>query len=150
MHIVNHAAVGAGIALLVQQPALALPLAFLSHFVLDALPHYGIRGDEGYPALFKLRRTVVMVVFDIIGVAILTALLWGQAWYVFAAAVLAVSPDTIWLYRYFGFERFGKKPPKPGPITRFHQNIQWGERLWGVYVEVPFTIILLLLVARTV
>jgi len=147
MHIVNHAAVGAGIALLVQQPALALLLAFLSHFVLDALPHYGIRGDEGYTALFKLRRTVVMVAFDIIGVAILTALLWGQAWYVFAAALLAISPDTIWLYRYFGFERFGKKPPKPGPITRFHQKIQWGERTWGVLIEIPLALCLLIVVA---
>ena len=150
MTIINHAVVGAGIALLIKQPLLALPLAFLSHFVLDALPHFGIVGDKTYEIIFKLKRTYLMVLIDIVGIIILTLLLWGQAWYVFVAAFLAVSPDFMWLYRYFGFERFGKEPPKPGPITRFHQNIQWGERIWGIYIEIPVTIILLVSIASLV
>jgi len=148
MTIINHAAVGAGIALLVKQPLLAVPLAFLSHFFLDAFPHFGIVGDSTYEKIFKFKRTYVMVLIDFLGVLVLTVLLWGQPWYVFASALAAVSPDAMWLYRYFGFERFGKKPPKPGPLTRFHQKIQWGERLWGVYLEVPITIFLLILIER--
>lgn len=150
MTIINHAAVGAGIALIIKQPLLALPLAFLSHFALDALPHFGIVGDKTYEKIFKFKRTYFMVLVDVFGSIALTAILWGQPWYVFAAAVLAVSPDLMWVYRYFGFERFGKNPPKPGLVTRFHQNIQWGERLWGAYLEVPITILLLTVISRAV
>ncbi|MFZ1324307.1 MAG: hypothetical protein WAQ57_04090 [Candidatus Saccharimonadales bacterium] len=82
MHTVNHAAAGAGIALAVRQPLLALPLALASHFVLDALPHYG------------------------------------------------------------------KKPPKAGPITRFHKRFQWRERDGGVFIEIPVASILLLAIWR--
>jgi hypothetical protein len=37
----NHVVTGALIATAVAQPAAAIPLALASHFVLDALPHYG-------------------------------------------------------------------------------------------------------------
>ncbi len=143
-------AVGAGIALILQEPLLALPLAFLSHFVLDSLPHYGIVGDEGYYAIIKYPQTKVMVALDLVGSIVLLILLRNQPWYVFAAMFLAVSPDFIWLYRYFWFEKKGKKPPLPGPLTKFHQKIQWGERIWGVYVELPVALILITLIWRNV
>lgn len=150
MHTVNHVGVGAGIALLSGRPEVALPLALASHYVLDALPHYGISGDEGFTALFKRGRTWPMVVVDVIGTILLLVLLIGQAWYVYAAAFLAVSPDFVWLQRYYGYERFGKKPPKAGPLTQFHQKIQWCERPWGIYIEIPLAILLIVLVARAV
>ncbi len=37
----NHAVTGALIAGAVGNPFLAIPLAFASHFVLDAIPHFG-------------------------------------------------------------------------------------------------------------
>ncbi|MFH1171944.1 MAG: hypothetical protein V1778_05425 [bacterium] len=42
MYLTTHAAVGVVISKAMGTPALALPVAFLSHFVLDAIPH----GDE--------------------------------------------------------------------------------------------------------
>jgi hypothetical protein len=44
---------GAIIALAISQPLIALPLAFVSHFVLDALPHYGY-GGGGWPIEYVL------------------------------------------------------------------------------------------------
>lgn len=142
MHAVNHAAVGAGIALAVKQPVLALPLAFVSHYALDALPHYGIRGDEGYRSLFRYRRTYLMVAVDVLGLLALAAIIRNQAWYVAAAAVAALLPDIAWPYRYFLFERKGVKPQR-GLLTDFHNNIQWGERLWGIFIEIPLALLLI-------
>ncbi|MBA2279107.1 hypothetical protein H0V99_01535 [Candidatus Saccharibacteria bacterium] len=147
MHTVNHAAVGAGIALLLP-PQIALPLAFLSHFVLDGLPHYGIAGDEGFKNLFKHNRTDIMLLVDVVGVVTLIVLAFGQSWYVLAGMIAAVSPDFMWLYRYFLYERHGNEPPKAGPITRFHQKIQWCERLWGIYIEAPLAALLVFMVIK--
>jgi hypothetical protein len=142
----NHIYTGAVIALAVQNPILALPLAFASHFVLDALPHYGYDG-EGYGEAVKHKLTFVMESVNIIGIPLLVYLLWGQSPWVWLAAVLAISPDFMWIYRYFWFERKGLVPPA-GPITRFHKRIQWCERKWGILVEVPFLIIVILTVVR--
>ena len=48
---------GAVIAFTVKKPLLALPLAVLSHFVLDSIPHFGDNNQgvskEGYFPRFK-------------------------------------------------------------------------------------------------
>jgi hypothetical protein len=143
MHSVNHAVVGMGIAL-VLPPTIGLPAAFLSHYVLDMLPHYGIPGNEGYKALFRHKTTFVMVAADIVGLAILAILASSQSWYVFVAIILALLPDIMWPYRYFLFERINKKPPKEDPLTHFHIWIQWCERKWGVFLEIPLATILII------
>lgn len=38
----NHALTGAAIAVVIKQPILAIPLAFVSHFICDAIPHFGV------------------------------------------------------------------------------------------------------------
>jgi hypothetical protein len=143
MHTVNHVAVGVSIALLIKQPTVALPLAFVSHFALDALPHYGLPGPEGYKELFKRWQTWIMFTVDILGTLFILTLIRSEEWYVFAAAFLATSPDLIWIYRFFWFERFGKKPPAPGWLTRFHMRIQWLESPKGIIIEIPVTIFLI-------
>ncbi len=142
MHVVNHAAVGAGIALIAKDPVVALPAALVSHYALDALPHYGIRGDEGYSALFKHRRSYLMVMVDVTGLLLLLLLVWGQAWYVYGAIVAALLPDIAWPYRYVRYE-IRRKKPKNSILTRFHQRIQWGETLQGIYLEIPLALALL-------
>ena len=54
---------------------------------------------------------------------------------------MALSPDIMWVYRYFWFERKGLEPPA-GPITRFHKQLQWSEKPWGIAVEWPFLAVL--------
>lgn len=146
MTIPNHLLVGAGIATVVTNPFLALPLAFLSHFVLDALPHFGYN-KQGYGELFKHKRFYAVQVISVFGVLALPFAIDINALTV-AAAIVALSPDFEWPYRYFFFERKNRKPPS-SPIQKFHTNIQWCERSWGIYVEVVFYI-LIFTVLRTV
>lgn len=123
-------------ALTVQRPFLGIFLALMSHFLLDVLPHYGRKGET---VIDWLRHRVTWLVegLNIIGIPLLVFLLWGQPWWVFAAAGVAVAPDMVWIFRYFWYERYGVNAAKYA-LTRFHDKIQWGERPWGALVEVPF------------
>ena len=139
----NHALVGSAIALTVKQPLLALPLAFASHFVLDALPHFG------YPGLgeaFKHKLFIIVESFDAI-VLILIFLTMVQIGYMpLLGALMAISPDFEWVYRYFFYERKGLKPPLTSPLAKFHSKIQRYERPWGIAVELPFFLIVFVLI----
>ena len=134
----NHILVGTLIAVTVKQPALVLPLAFASHFVLDSLPHYGYDGN-GYGEALKYKTTFIMEVLGLFGIILLLSTgIYGLNLPTLAA-VVAVSPDIEWPYRYFFFERRGLVPVDT-PFTKFHKKIQWCERQWGIFVEVPFFI----------
>ncbi|HEY1835971.1 MAG TPA: hypothetical protein VGG13_04080 [Candidatus Saccharimonadales bacterium] len=136
MTTTNHALTGAAIALAVKQPELAILLALASHFAVDAVPHYGYDGG-GFGDAFKHKMTFVSEAINIIGIPLLVYLLWRQSIWAWLAAFAAVSPDLMWVYRYFWFERKGLTPPT-GPITKFHIKIQWAERPWGVAVEYAY------------
>lgn len=145
MNVANHAAAGVLIAAVVNRPAVALPLALASHFALDALPHFGYAGHGGFGVAFKHRLTYFGIIWSFLALIFLLAVLQGGSAVLYLAGFLAVAPDFMWLYRYYGFERKGLKPPG-GPITRFHQNIQWCERPWGIMVEVVFFVVAISLV----
>ncbi len=133
----NHAITGALIAAAISKPVIFLPLAFLSHFVLDMLPHFGYE-RAGYAEIFKHKKTArLQICLDIIGLLILVWLIRSENWLVFVAAVLAVSPDFVWPYRYFILEKRGLTRPGEGnAINRWHSRIQWCEHPWGFYVEI--------------
>lgn len=140
MTISNHVLVGSLIAVTVKEPVLVLPLALLSHYILDALPHYGYPGHGGYKEAFKHKSTYVLEGLNIVGLVLLIFTIHFSVWVVSAAALLALLPDFEWPYRYWFYERKNLRPPNT--ITaKFHQKIQWSERWWGIFIEVTFFIV---------
>jgi hypothetical protein len=136
--LANHFLAGGLIAVTVKQPVLVIPLAVASHFVLDALPHQGYNRG-GYATSLKHKTTYVVEGASVIVTALLftTGVFgWNLAT---LAGVLAILPDAEWPYRYFLYERKGKRPPETF-ITRFHRNIQWCERPWGWVFELALFI----------
>lgn len=135
----NHVMTGAVIASAVRQPALAIPLAFASHFVLDAIPHFGIyENDVIRRNAHWLFRTVISIDIPLMLVLLVVVphlasakLAWGT---VLASMLAAVLPDSIWVYR-FAKEVKTKKWEPGGWYPRFHQAIQWFERPAGLVVE---------------
>ena len=129
----NHIVAGALIAAVIPQPLIALPLAFASHFVLDALPHFG--DTEHHTWLHK--KFHYILVFDaLISTAFILALVVFQPEYwvlLIASGLLAVSPDALWLPYYLdelkGISREHSK------LAKLFKWIQWGERPWGLYIE---------------
>lgn len=139
MTMTNHMMTGAVIALVIKQPALTLPLALLSHFVLDALPHYGRRGEEH--TFSRLTRAVI-ITDVIIAVGFLLWLVTSGYYMAGLAAMTAASPDTVWAYRVLRMHLYGRMKPQ-SLLTKFHARIQWGERTWGLVIELAYTVSML-------
>jgi hypothetical protein len=147
MTATNHALTGAVIALAVKQPALALPLAFLSHFVCDAIPHFDTEKDN------KLAKIVIPLdlLLAVILILSFTFLLDTdiQPWLLFGCMALATSPDIVWGWRFYKLRNLRKIIEEPMLVTtRLHQRIQWSETRKGSFVEAPWFIVMLLFVLK--
>ena len=154
MTATNHAMTGAVIALAVRQPALAIPLAFASHFVLDSLPHFGIYEDDVLKRnRHWLFRTVTSIDIPLMLVLLFVAphlaakkLAWGV---VLAGMLAAIAPDSVWVYRFFN--EIKTQQWRPGSrYSRFHQAIQWFEQPIGLIVEVIWLGLMSLVFARLI
>jgi hypothetical protein len=141
MTATNHYITGVAIATLIPNPAVALPLALLSHFVLDALPHFG---DSKYHQ--KLRAFALIWLSDfIILISMLCLTLLKNPWWYALAGFLGTSPDLAWIYRfYFVNKNVDAHTKNMNWINKFHNNIQKFEFRGGMLVEIPFAIALTL------
>ena len=131
----NHALTGALIGLTVQEPWLAAPLAFLSHFVCDAIPHYDPPGGTNQERLGSRRfiRELIISAFICLGIVAWLFIVHPRNWFLACAcAFLAASPDLFWMPRFIHRLRTGKDRPPHGWFLRFHSWIQWrtGPDLW--------------------
>jgi hypothetical protein len=142
MTATNHALSGATIGLLITQPVLALPLALASHFVLDAMPHFGL---EFYKSENKRKLFHKYLIVDAILLSLIIGFLLysSVSWLVLTCLFLAGCPDFVQAYQYLTNPNFRKNPKEKSHwFTRFHKNIQWSESVKGLVVEIPFAILL--------
>lgn len=135
----NHILTGAAIATVLPLPA-ALPLAFLSHFFLDALPHYGIPLQKrNRNKLYKF-----IVVLDIVLALVLLGLAaYLRRWEIALVGLIAYSPDLIWVSAYFK-QRGSLNLRATNWFMKIHRGIQQFERPWGLYIELIVFVPLLL------
>ncbi len=123
MTATNHTVTGMAIAAAVGNPWLALPLAFASHFVLDAIPHFG-----NHAVINKQVR--VFSIFLSADMAVAAALLLSviflapaNMWMIVAGGVIAASPDLMWIPEYLAMLK-GQAQAKGGTIKTFHSRLQ--------------------------
>ena len=141
MRAINHALTGAIIGLSIEQPAIALPLAFASHYVLDAIPHFDLYGDRTNRWLKQKSFRVLLGVDALLCAALVAILVVSKPhnWLVaIMCAFLGALPDA------FSFLRY--KHVNDGQVhhanryERFASKIQWFERPIGWVVEVAWFI----------
>ena len=139
----NHGLTGAVIALTVKQPALALPLAFISHFATDALPHwdYGTGRKDGKIGSRKFH----ILLFTDFGLSILLmvvlALLFpAHKWLIWGCMILAASPDLAWFY--YRYLKSSVRKTQYDIISRFHIWTEWSETPKGIYVEIAWLVVI--------
>jgi hypothetical protein len=131
----NHALTGALVAANINRPVIALPVALLSHFVIDAVPHWNY---ELKPHI--ARRQLVMFADLALSLAlllVLAATVDANPYLVIAGGLLGILPDTMWL-RYFITGRpsiHGSPKRLINRIRQFHFWIQWSETSKGFFVE---------------
>jgi hypothetical protein len=151
MTATNHALTGAVIALAVKQPVLAVPLAFVSHFILDAIPHFGIHEDDHIKRNSHWLFRTVISIDTVLAIAMMITipLLASEtiSWWIILLGMLAgIAPDSIWIYRFIRSMR--KKLVQPyGRVAKFHQDIQWSEKPWGLSIEVAWVIVSLVTIS---
>jgi hypothetical protein len=134
MTAINHSLTGALIGLTVVAPAVAIPLALLSHFVLDSVPHFGYKyhTKNGISRSFinYLVVEATLCTSLVIAIALNKPIHWQLA---VICAFLAASPD------FLSFNRFYKGlkglPWKPSLYSKFAAVIQWFEKPIGIVVE---------------
>lgn len=142
MTATNHALSGAVIGLSITHPAIALPLAFASHFVLDVVPHFGLEKFTGYWKQKELFRKFILTDALLLCLFFVFLLFAKAPLLVFACVFLACLPDTAWAYRYIFYDKFGRLKPRPmNRFNKWHVDIQT-HSLKGIYLEVSFALLM--------
>lgn len=145
MTLTNHLLTGAVLSKFFPAP-IAIPLAFVSHFVLDALPHFGYKTIEERMRHLYLFKAMTLVDILISGVFIIWLIKTGHYLWLLNG-VIAYSPDLLWIYRFTVEEKFGKvKPTKGNRFIQFHREVQKYERVWGIGVEVLYGLLMVVIV----
>ena len=98
-----HVVVGAAIATKVVHPALAIPLAFGSHFILEKVPHWNPHLNSETEKFGRpTRQSTYIVIADVVVSLVLGGYIasralpdWGQSATILAASFAAVLPDVL-------------------------------------------------------
>jgi hypothetical protein len=145
MTATNHILVGSIIGLTIDRPVLALALALISHFVLDALPHFGYPGNKGYGEAMKHKQSIIVSAADLVIFSIIIlVLVFSNEWFALTTGLFAIAPDMLGIYNYLVFEKNNKSPSNfvRSVHINFHRKLQRYERPWGMWVELVVFLVL--------
>lgn len=139
MTAINHALTGTVIGLIVGEPLIAVPAALASHFVCDALPHFGSNSPDKWLKTKGFRKYLVTDAGLCVLLVGLLALFHPQHWLLAAiCAFVATSPDLLWINKYLKISR-GRRW-KRNVLERLAGRIQWFAKPIGAVVEVAWFI----------
>lgn len=136
MTATNHALSGALIAAFLPPP-IAIPAAFLSHFVLDAIPHFGFKQKDGSTG--QGARTVIYADSMIAMSANIPAIVFHK-WTMLACGWIAYSPDIPILIHYFRYKNMDGNHHWPFKKRLF--TLPHREYRWGIAVEVVLAVVM--------
>lgn len=158
MLLTPHTAAGIAIASVLPEPQLAVPLSFLSHFVLDSIPHWdslGLKLTGGNPKPLPLAsKQFQIILLDALLSLTLGFFLfyralpdYGVGTTILLSAVSANLPDMFYIPRVF----FGKTWGWVSWMIRFQHIIQTHSRapfVIGILTQVATVAICLLIALR--
>lgn len=148
MTATNHALTGTAIGLLIGNPSVALPAALASHYVCDAIPHFGMQDTNNAHLKTGGFARYLIVEATVCGLIVLLLMIRRpEHWWLAAlCAFAAASPDLLWIPRYIAAHR--RKNWRPSWHSRFAGGIQWFQRPIGAAVEVAWLIAAVAIVSR--
>lgn len=153
MTATGHAVIGAAIVALIPNPVISIPLAFLSHFAGDKIPHWDVMTDKNKPK----QQIIFQSAFDVL---LSLALVWAIFIFylqspnpaiVLLGAFVAQLPDWLELPYFI----FGKHFPifyENYRLQKWIHDVWFDSRLpapWGIVTQVVVVTIFILLVLRT-
>lgn len=148
MTATGHALVGAAIATQITNPYLGLPLAFVSHFLGDKLPHWDPMTDKGKNQERIIKETVfdVLVGYFLVTVIFIYFFHAQNPTYIFLSSFVAQLPD--WME--FPYAVFKLKIPfvyDNYRIQKWVHDVWFDARMkapWGVVTQVVVVAIFIL------
>lgn len=149
MTATNHALTGAFIGLTIGNPLLAIPLAVASHFLLDALPHFGSKHLQA-----ESKRFIYYLAIEAgMCAAIVVTLIWLQPINFVVAAIcafVATSPDFMWINDFIRAQH--RKPVRTSEnwLVRLHSHIQWYQKEPGALVELGWALMMVIALAKVI
>ncbi len=138
MTATNHALTGAVIGLTLGNPLLAVPAAFVSHFILDGIPHFCSSKPEAewlasgrFKALLIADATLCLLLVLGLGVS------RPEHWLVgIACAFVATTPDFMWVGKFIDAQRHRPLRTHNNFLVRLHDRVQWSETPYGALTEI--------------
>lgn len=137
MTATNHSLTGAIIGLTLGIPILAIPLAFMSHFLLDSFPHFGFSNlNERGTKFTKL----LLIDASLCALLVMVLSITRPEFWVVASlsAFAAASPDFMWAPDYFRQRNGSQQLLNSNFVKRYHSRIQWYQRPPGAIIEVLY------------
>lgn len=138
MVAINHALTGAIIGLATGNPLVAVPAAVVSHFICDAIPHFGM--GKSFITTKAFRNLLIMDASLCVALVLFLGVAQPEHWILAAAcAFIAASPDLLWI-RLYRKALQGQELVLRG-FYKFAADIQWFERPVGGIIEIVWFII---------
>lgn len=137
MTALNHAVTGSIIGFILSNPFLALIFAFLSHFILDMIPHFGNKSNKNWIKTKTFRYFLIIDIFLTIDYGLLILFIHPDHYILsFWCAFIATSPDLAYLKGFIYSLR--NKVYKPGRIVQLFAKIQQSESYYGIIIELTY------------
>ena len=138
MTATNHVLTGVVLLSIIHNPAIGLPVALVSHVLLDMFPHFG---NE-----LKQAKSFTLILFSDMTLAALVLLTLFLArpvhyWLLIAGGVTCASPDLLSIPIYIRMLRH-QAPKKLSGLQGFLSRIQWSESVPGLAVEVVWAMVM--------
>ncbi len=146
MTATNHVLTGALIGLTIHQPVLAVMLAIISHFLLDALPHYGAKNLKGHGFKLLLGADALLASFILLALVVGRPMGWQLA---VGCGVAAASPDLMWLPGWLRMLH-GRSRGRFNAIMKMHKEIQWAEKAKNYPFEIIWLVSGVILLVKLV
>lgn len=139
-----HALIGASLAVKIVNPVIGIPLAILSHFIADLIPHWDEGTNHERKTLLRLRLEAtadVLLGFALVFLIFRNFSLTNPI-YLFSMVIAAQLPDWLetpsWM--------FGLKVPPFSWMDWLSHNLQSRMQLpWGLVTQVVTVVIVVLL-----
>jgi len=123
MTVSNHAITAANLSLVFQKWWI-VPIAFLSHFILDLLPHYGQILDK------RSKLFITIQIIDAITLLLVFVLIFNtnsiNLAITISAVIVACMPDMIWVIRFIR-EQIGAVDIPKSYISKIHSFLNMHE-----------------------
>jgi len=109
-----------------------LPLAFISHFLADTIPHYGFSQKDVLGRKFNIYLQFDFV-FSLLLMVVLAMMFPDRLFLIWACMILAAAPDIIWFFYRGSVKEWPKGLDR---FTAWHFSLNAESHVTNIYYDI--------------